>query len=79
MSTEQKLEGKTFVFTGELANFTRNEVVAKIEQHGGKESKTVNKSTSYLVVGEKPGSKLGKAQTLGITILNEEDFTKLIS
>ncbi len=73
------LEGKTFVFTGELSNYTRAEAVAKISEFGGKESKTVNKSTSYVVVGDKPGSKLEKAKSLGVTVLNEDDFTKLLS
>ena len=73
------LEGKTFVFTGELSNYTRAEAVAKITEFGYKESKTVNKSTSYVVVGDKPGSKLEKAKSLGVTVLNEEDFTKLLS
>ena len=73
------LEGKTFVFTGELSNYTRAEAVDKITEFGGKESKTVNKSTSYLVVGDKPGSKLEKAKSLGVTVLNEEDFTNLLS
>ena len=73
------LEGKTFVFTGELSNYTRAEAVAKITDFGGKESKSVNKSTSYVVVGDKPGSKLEKAKSLGVTVLYEEDFTKLLS
>jgi len=74
-----KLEGKTFVFTGELSNYTRAEAVAKITEFGGKESKTVNKSTSYVVVGDKPGSKLEKAKSLGVEILDEEKFTSLLS
>ncbi len=77
--SSDKLAGKTFVFTGELENYTRAQVVAKIEEHGGKESKTVNKATGYIVVGDKPGSKLAKAQALGIPVLNEEEFTNLIS
>lgn len=80
-STEQVLdtrfEGKTFVLTGALSRFTRDKASELIESLGGKVSSSVSKKTSYVVVGEDAGSKLRKAQELGITILNEEEFIEL--
>lgn len=73
-----KLRGKTFVFTGELERMGRKEAAKIIENLGGRETKSVSKATSYVVVGANPGSKYEKAQKLGITILSEEDFFKLI-
>jgi len=70
---------KTFVFTGELKSMTRNEASAKIEELGGKETSSVSKKTSYVVVGDNPGSKYKKAIELGVTILNEEQFLNLIN
>jgi DNA ligase (NAD+) len=75
---EKPLEGKTFVLTGTLAKFSRDEAADIIESHGGKVASSVSSKTDYLVVGETPGSKLDKARELGITILNEEQFLKLI-
>jgi DNA ligase (NAD+) len=72
------LTGKTFVVTGTLAKFSREEIEALIRQYGGKASGSVSKSTSYLVAGEKAGSKLDKAQKLGVAILTEEEFERLI-
>jgi len=69
MST--KLDGLTFVVTGALEGFTRISIGEFIEMHGGKMSETVNKGTSYLVVGDKPGtSKLNKALDLGTGIID---------
>ncbi len=73
------LAGKTFVFTGELPNLTRSEASLKVEKLGGKEVKSVSKLTSYVVVGDNPGSKFDKAKKIGITILNEEEFLNLTS
>ena len=73
------LKGLSFVVTGTLKNYTRNEVKELIENLGGKVSESVSKKTDYLIVGEEPGSKLKKAQSLGIKIINEEEFLKLIN
>lgn len=75
----QSLAGLTFVITGTLPTWTREEAKAFIEQHGGKVSSSVSKKTSYLVVGEQPGSKLSKAQALGIPALGEEELKRLAS
>jgi DNA ligase (NAD+) len=72
------LTGKTFVVTGTLAKYSREEIEGLIRQFGGKASGSVSKSTSYLVAGEKAGSKLDKAKQLGVTILTEVEFEKLI-
>lgn len=72
------LAGKTFVVTGTLIKYSRDEAHALIEQRGGRPASSVSKKTSYLVVGADAGSKLGKAQQLGVTILNEEEFEKLL-
>ena len=72
-------EGKTFVLTGTLPTMKRSEASKLIEQHGGKTSSSVSKKTSYVLAGEEAGSKLTKAQTLGITILSEEEFLNMIN
>lgn len=77
--TSQKLAGKTFVFTGALKKMSRQEAEAKVEELGGKASSSVSKKTDYVVVGEDPGSKFEKAKSLGVKILTEEEFLKLIS
>ena len=68
--------GKTFVLTGTLSSFTREEASEKIAQFGGKVTGSVSKSTNYVVAGEKAGSKETKARDLGVEILNEDDFLK---
>ena len=73
-----ELVGKTFVLTGTLSSMTRDEAGEKIKQMGGKVSSSVSKKTSYVVAGENPGSKLDKAQNLGVIILNEDEFNKMI-
>ncbi len=73
-----KLEGKTFVLTGTLSSMTRDEAGDLIKSHGGKTSSSVSKKTSYVVAGENPGSKLDKAQNLGVIILTENDFLEMI-
>ena len=73
-----KLAGKTFVLTGTLQNMTRDEASALIKSHGGKTSSSVSKKTSYVLAGENAGSKLDKAQNLGVIILTEDDFLEMI-
>ena len=73
-----KFAGKSFVFTGGLANRTREEAGAIVVQHGGKVSSSVSKKTNYVVVGTDPGSKYDKAKELGVTILSEGEFEKLV-
>ncbi len=72
------LKGSTFVVTGTLKNFTRDQIEQKIKQLGGKASSAVSKNTDYLIVGENPGSKLDKAQKLGVKIITEEEFLRMI-
>ncbi len=74
-----KLNNLTFVFTGELTAMTRREAARRVENLGGRETKAVSKNTSYVVAGANPGSKLRKAQKLGITILNEQEFVDMIA
>lgn len=73
-----KLEGKTFVITGTLPTMERSEAAALIESNGGKVTGSVSKKTSYLVAGEAAGSKLTKAQDLGITILTEDELKQML-
>lgn len=74
-----KLSGLTFVFTGELKRFTREEAKEIVEKLGGKIANSVSKKVDYVVVGEKPGSKYEKARELGLKIINEEEFEKMVS
>jgi DNA ligase (NAD+) len=73
-----KFAGKSFVFTGSLANRSREEAGEIVQQHGGKVSGSVSKKTDYVVVGTDPGSKYDKAKDLGVTILGETEFEKLL-
>ncbi len=73
-----KLAGKSFVFTGGLANRTREEAGKLVKQHGGKVVSSVSKKTDYVVVGTDPGSKYDKAKELAVTILSEDEFEKLV-
>jgi DNA ligase (NAD+) len=75
---EQTLAGVTVVLTGGLEGFTREEAQAEVEARGGKVPNSVSKKTSYVVVGENPGSKLAKAEQLGVPILDEAAFRKLL-
>ncbi len=74
----QKLAGKSFVFTGGLANRSREEAGELVQQNGGKVSGSVSKKTDYVVVGTDPGSKYDKAKELGVTIVTESEFEKLL-
>ena len=76
--TDRRFEGKTFVLTGALTRFTREEATERIELLGGKASGSVSKKTSYVVAGENAGSKLRKANELGIPVLSEEEFLEMI-
>jgi DNA ligase (NAD+) len=73
------LTGKTFVVTGTLSRYGRDEIESLIKSLGGKAAGSVSKKTDYIVAGEKAGSKLDKAKELGVTVLTEEAFEKLIS
>ena len=75
---DDRFAGKTFVLTGALSRFTRDEAAAIIESFGGKAAGSVSRKTSYVVAGENAGSKLTKAQSLGIPVLSEEEFEELI-
>ena len=75
---DTRFAGKIFVLTGTLERFTRSEAEAIIERFGGKASGSVSKKTSYVLAGANPGSKLAKAEALGVPVISEEDFAKLI-
>ena len=73
------LHGKVLLFTGSLTSFSRSEAKARVKALGGQVASSLNKKVTHLVCGEKPGSKLGKAQELGITVLDEDTFASLIT
>lgn len=73
------LSGKTVVVTGKLKNYSRNEIKAKLEKLGAKVTDSVSKNTSFLICGEDAGSKLEKAKKLGVAIISEEEFEKMIT
>lgn len=75
---DNRFEGMTFVLTGTLTNFTRNEAQEIIESYGGKAASSVSKKTTYVLAGEAAGSKLQRATDLGVTIINEEQFAEMI-
>lgn len=77
-NTGQALTGKTFVLTGTLPTYTRQEAKALIEKNGGKVTSAVSSKTDFVLAGEEAGSKLTKAQQLGIPILSEEEFRSLL-
>jgi len=78
-SGDQPLQGKVILFTGSLSLFSRSEAKARVKAMGGQVSSSMSKKVTHLVCGEKPGSKLKKAQELGITILDEEHFAALLN
>jgi DNA ligase (NAD+) len=73
------LEGKTLVVTGTLQKYSRDEIEKLITQHGGHAASSVSKNTDYVVAGEKAGSKLAKAEQLGVKVINEEEFEELLT
>ncbi len=75
--TDNRFEGKTFVLTGSLAHYSREQASEIIEKFGGKTSSSVSKKTNYVLAGEEAGSKLKKAQELGVTIISEEEFMQM--
>jgi DNA ligase (NAD+) len=75
---ERQLDGKTFVVTGTLARYSRDEIHQLIEHHGGRAASSVSSKTDYLVAGEKAGSKLEKAESLGVKVVSEDEFLKMI-
>lgn len=79
MMKENVFTGCTIVATGKLAHFTRDEINSKILELGAKAGSSVTKKTDYLICGEKAGSKLAKAQSLGIKILSEDEFLEMIA
>ena len=79
MAKDNVFAGKTIVATGKLENFTRSEINDQILALGAKPGSSVSKKTDYLICGEKAGSKLAKAQALGVTILSEAEFLAMIA
>ncbi len=78
-SVSDQLTGKTIVVTGTLTKFTREEIKELIRQHGGKAGSSVSSKTDYLVAGDKAGSKKTKAESLGVPVISEEEFEKLLA
>ena len=79
VTNDQKLNQQTFVVTGTLKNFSRDEIKELIENNGGKVSGSVSKKTSYVIIGDNPGSKADKAAELGVKIINEEQLMELLN
>ena len=71
--------GKIVLATGKLQNYTRNGIQSKLLELGAKPASSVSKKTDYLIAGEKAGSKLGKAESLGVKILTEEEFEAMLA
>jgi DNA ligase (NAD+) len=72
------LAGKTFVLTGGLSTMTRDEAKRRLQELGAKIAGSVSKKTDYVIVGEEPGSKADKAKELGVTMLDEKEFLKML-
>ena len=77
-TNEQFLEGKRFVFTGALDEYTRSEASEIVEMHGGRVTSSVSGVTDYLIKGGNPGSKLDDAEEEGVEIMDEEEFKRMI-
>ena len=76
-NADNRFAGLTFVLTGTLSKYTRSEAEKIIEDFGGKASKSVSKKTSYVLAGEEAGSKLDKANELGVTVISESEFEEM--
>jgi len=76
---DERFVGKTFVLTGKLETFTRDDAAKLIEERGGRVSSSVSKKTDFVVAGSDAGSKLTKAESLGVAVLSEEEFKKMLS
>ena len=76
--SDNRFEGMTFVLTGALEEFTRDQASDIIEKFGGKTSGSVSKKTTYVLAGEDAGSKLTKAQSLGVAVISEAEFKEMI-
>jgi DNA ligase (NAD+) len=76
---DDRFVGKTFVLTGKLEKYTRDEAAKLIEDRGGRVSSSVSKKTDYVVAGEDAGSKLTKAESLGVAVLSESDFAAMLA
>ena len=77
-NSDLRFEGKTFVLTGTLENYSRGDASEIIEKFGGKTSTSVSKKTNYVLAGEDAGSKLTKARELGVQIITEQEFMEMI-
>ena len=77
-TSSDTLAGKAFVFTGSLEKFSRGGATAQVQQRGGRVTSSVSKRTDFVVAGAEPGSKYTRAQELGVTILTEEEFQRLL-
>ena len=77
-SAGSRMTGKTFVVTGTLSKYSRDQIHEQILSHGGKPTSSISKKTDYLIAGDKAGSKLDKARKLGVKILSEEDFDEML-
>jgi DNA ligase (NAD+) len=76
---DERFVGKTFVLTGKMENFTRTEAAKLIEERGGRVASSVSKNTDFVVAGESAGSKLTKAESLGVNVLNENEFGEMMN
>ena len=77
-AADERFAGQTFVLTGTLEKYTRNEAAQIIEQFGGKTSSSVSKKTTYVLAGREAGSKLDKANSLGVRVISEAEFEGMI-
>src|SRR5207253_4200538 len=75
---DERFIGKTFVLTGKLENYTRDEAAKLIEDRGGRVSSSVSKNTDFVVAGSDAGSKLTKAESLGVSVIDEGEFRRLV-
>ncbi|MEP6787743.1 MAG: BRCT domain-containing protein, partial [Acidobacteriota bacterium] len=75
---DERFIGKTFVLTGKLENYTRDEAAKRIEERGGRVSSSVSKNTDFVVAGSDAGSKLTKAESLGVPVMDENEFRTMI-